>query len=179
MIQRRSRELGIALIVLAIPALVFLAVPVVSDEYTLIPEGPESGVTLFSVFEGVPPTGEVLVREVPVGTKCLVKRPYGYVETYPDEHHNLSVITSALVKDDDGAAIVTGRIRNLDGERIDLIVLTFTLFDSAGNQVTNAYATLDYLEPKGTWSFMTEPVERKDVAFYRFASVFTGSYSGR
>jgi hypothetical protein len=144
-----------------------------------VPGGPTEGVTLFSLFENVPSSKEVLVREVPIGTKCLVIRPYGYVETYADNHNNISVLSSEIERDRDGTAYITGKIRNLDNERIDVIIVTFALFDSEGNQIGNTYANLDYLEPKGTWHFRSDPVTLKDFAFDRFASVFTGSYSGQ
>jgi len=169
----------LVLITVAAAGIVFLTGFAVSDMYAPVQEGPCQGVTLFSLVDGVPSTSEILMREVPVGTKCLVKRPYGYVEAYPDDHNNISVIASALGRGSDGMAYVTGKIRNLDNERIDCIVVTFTLFDSQGNQVGNAYATLDYLEAQGTWLFKTDPVPIEDVAFNRFASVFTGSYSGQ
>lgn len=144
-----------------------------------VPGGPTEGVTLFSLLGNVPSSKEILVREIPIGTKCLVKRPYGFVETYADNHNNISVTSSEIERDRDGTTYVSGKIRNLDNERIDFIVVTFALYDSEGNQIGNTYANLDYLEPKGTWHFRSDPITLKDYAFYRFASVFTGSYSGQ
>jgi hypothetical protein len=111
------------------------------------------------------------------GMKYYVARPFGYQECTGDSDANLSIIKTYIDWVSGDEAYIRGEIKNLDDKTIDLIVITFNLFDANGDQIGNAYASIDYLEPKKTWKFSTEPIIKPAFKFERYGSIFTGIYS--
>ena len=110
------------------------------------------------------------------GRKIFVSRPFGYLECTEDSMVNLSIKKTYIDRISRDKAYIKGEIRNLDDKTIDIIVLTFNLFNADGDQIGNAYATIDYLEPKKTWKFSTDVIDRSDFKFERYGSIFTGYY---
>lgn len=116
-------------------------------------------------------------KEEANGKKIFVTRPFGYLECTEDSPVNLSIKKTYIDRVSEDKAYIKGEIKNLDDKTIDLIVITFNLFNADGEQIGNAYASIDYLEPKKIWKFSTEPIIRSDFKFERYGSVFTGVYS--
>ncbi len=110
------------------------------------------------------------------GNSLLVKRPYGYIQTNREGQANLSIIKTSIDRYSQDHAVIRGEIKNLDDKTIDVIVITFNLYNADGYQIGNAYATIDYLAPKTTWKFMTDPIERSDFQFERYGSIYIGSF---
>lgn len=110
------------------------------------------------------------------GRRLYVSRPFGYLECNGDSNVNLSIIKTYIDWVSEDEAYIRGEIKNQDDKTIDIIVLTFNLFNANGYQIGNAYATIDYLEPKSTWKFSTDPIKNPEFKFDRFGSIFTGVY---
>jgi hypothetical protein len=106
----------------------------------------------------------------------LVERPYGYISTKRYNDVDLSLSSSELDKSQPEGTVIRGLVRNVNPKEIGVVVIVFNLFDASGNQVGNAYASVDFLSPRTNWRFVTEPILRSDVQFHRFAYFFTGSY---
>ena len=106
----------------------------------------------------------------------LVKRPYGYLLTTETDNSVLALHSSNLDKSGPDGAVIRGTVYNASQDEIGVVVLVFNLFDAAGNQLGNAYASLDFLAGRTTWRFVTDPVPYPDIQFYRFAHFFSNSY---
>jgi len=105
-----------------------------------------------------------------------LKRPYGYIRSSADSGANLSIIKTYIERYSKSKAVIKGEIKNLDDKTIDLVVITFNLYNADGDQIGNAYASIDYLSPKTTWKFVTEPIERSDFQFERYGSIYIGVF---
>ena len=110
------------------------------------------------------------------GMILYLKRPYGYVQSSQESQANLSIIKTSIERYSKSKAVIKGEIKNLDEKMIDLIVITFNLYNADGAQIGNAYASIDYLSPKATWKFMTDPIERSDFQFEKYASIYIGVF---
>ena len=106
----------------------------------------------------------------------LVQRPYGYISTERYNDVNLSLHSSALDKSRPGGTVISGMVYNGNQKEIGVAILVFNLFDASGNQIGNAYASIDFLAPRTNWHFTTDPILNPDLNFFRFAYFFTGSY---
>ena len=120
---------------------------------------------------------DTIQKEKTSGRKFFVSRPFGYLECTEDTHANLSIKKTYIDRVARDKAYIRGEIKNLDDKTIDVIVLTFNLYNADGDQIGNAYATVDYLEPKKIWKFSTEPITHSDFKFERYSSVFIGAYN--
>ena len=105
----------------------------------------------------------------------LVQRPYGYVLTTHYNDANLSLHASTLDKSGKDGAVIRGTVNNKNQEEIGIAIIAFNLFDASGNQIGNAYASIDFLAPRTNWRFVTDPIPNPDLQFYRFAHFFTSS----
>lgn len=148
-------------------------VSVFSDQVITIEEYGNSIPVYDSVNYQVQSTIE---KEDSNGRKIFVSRPFGYLECTEDSMVNLSIKKTYIDRISRDKAYIKGEIRNQDDKTIDIIVLTFNLFNADGDQIGNAYATIDYLEPKKTWKFSTDVIDRSDFKFERYGSIFTGYY---
>jgi len=106
----------------------------------------------------------------------LVQRPYGYISTTQYNDVDLSLHSSALYKSEPEGTVIRGIVHNRNPKEIGVVVIVFNLFDASGNQIGNAYSSVDFLSPRTNWSFVTDPILHSDLQFYRFAHFFTGSY---
>ncbi len=150
-----------------------LSSPVISDQIITV----EDIGNVLPVYDSVQyQVQDTIEKEETNGRKLYVSRPFGYLECTEDSTVNLSIKKTYIDRVAKDKAYIKGEIRNLDDKTIDIIVITFNLFNADGDQIGNAYATIDYLEPKKTWKFSTEPITRSDFKFERFGSVFTGVY---
>jgi hypothetical protein len=109
-------------------------------------------------------------------TTLYLKRPYGYIRSSADTGANLSIVKTEIERYSKSKAVIRGEIKNLDDRMIDLIVITFNLYNADGYQIGNAYASIDYLSPKTTWKFVTDPIERSDFQFERYGSIYIGVF---
>ncbi|MDD1723874.1 MAG: FxLYD domain-containing protein, partial [Methanospirillum sp.] len=100
----------------------------------------------------------IVRKEEPMGRTFYVKRPFGYVECTEVGEATLSIIKTYVDRVSRDKAYIRGEIKNLDDKTIDVIILTFNLFNADGDQIGNAYVSLDYFGPKKTWEFSTEPI---------------------
>jgi hypothetical protein len=105
----------------------------------------------------------------------LVQRPYGYVVTTRYNDANLSLQSSTLDRSGQDGAVIRGTIHNGSQNEIGIAIIAFNLFDASGNQIGNAYASIDFLAPRTSWRFVTDPISNSDLQFYRFAHFFTSS----
>jgi hypothetical protein len=110
------------------------------------------------------------------GTTLYLKRPFGYIQSTKASHANLSILKTSIERQSKSTSVIKGEIKNLDDKVIDLIVLTFNLYNADGAQIGNAYASIDYLSPKATWKFMTDPIERSDLQFEKYGSIYIGVF---
>ncbi|HWQ66585.1 MAG TPA: FxLYD domain-containing protein [Methanospirillum sp.] len=116
-------------------------------------------------------------KESSEGRAIFVKRPYGYIQSSQNGQANLSIIKTVIDRHSRDKAVIRGEIKNLDEKTIDLVIITFNLYNADGAQIGNAYASVDYLGPKTTWKFETEPIEKTDFQFERYASIYTGVFN--
>lgn len=110
------------------------------------------------------------------GNAIYVKRPYGYIESRTEGEANISIIKTSIDRISTEKAVIRGEIKNLDDKTIDLIVITFNLYNADGKQIGNAYASIDYLSPRTTWKFVTDPIDRSDFQFERYGSIYIGMF---
>jgi hypothetical protein len=116
------------------------------------------------------------VEDVDGGKTIYVKRPYGYLQSTKESSANLSIVKTSIQHYSESRSTIKGEIKNLDDKVIDIIVLTFNLYNADGAQIGNAYATVDYLSPKATWKFETDPIERSDLQFEKYGSIYIGIF---
>ena len=116
------------------------------------------------------------VEDVNGGMTIFVKRPYGYIQSTKESNANLSIVKTSIERHSDSKSVIKGEVKNLDDKVIDIIVLTFNLYNADGTQIGNAYASVDYLSPKATWKFETDPIERTDLQFEKYASIYIGVF---
>ena len=110
------------------------------------------------------------------GMTLFLKRPYGYVKSTSNSEANLSIVKTYIERYSDSKSVIKGEIKNLEDKTLDLVVITFNLYNADGDQIGNAYATIDYLSPKTTWKFTTDPIERSDFQFERYGSIYIGVF---
>ncbi|PWR74961.1 FxLYD domain-containing protein [Methanospirillum stamsii] len=147
---------------------------VVSDQVFSIEDAGKS----FPIYDSVNyRIQNTIEKEDSGGRTCYISRPYGYVETSEDTQVNLSIRKTYIDRVSRDKAYIKGEIKNLDDKTIDVIIITFNLFNADGKQIGNAYASIDYLEPKGEWIFSTEPITRTDFKFERYGSIYTGIFN--
>lgn len=147
---------------------------VVSDQVFSIEDAGKS----FPIYDSVNyRIQNTIEKEDSGGRTCYISRPYGYVETSEDTQVNLSIRKTYIDRVSQDKAYIKGEIKNLDDKTIDVIIITFNLFNADGKQIGNAYASIDYLEPKGEWIFSTEPITRTDFKFERYGSIYTGIFN--
>ncbi|OPX68151.1 MAG: hypothetical protein A4E36_01418 [Methanoregulaceae archaeon PtaB.Bin009] len=123
------------------------------------------------------PTEEGGIGVLPVvrgGTsQYFVKMPYGYMVTSPTTGVRLSVIEIKDDLDATGQRVISGKIKNDENYRIDHITVYFNLYNSNGNLIGNAYASVNSLGPGKVWRFTTNPFAYKDYQYYEMAGTFT------
>jgi hypothetical protein len=105
----------------------------------------------------------------------LVQRPYGYVLTTRYNDANLALHASTLEKSGPDGTVIRGTVYNKNQDEIGIAMIVFNLFDASGNQIGNAYASIDFLAPRTNWQFVTNPIPHQNLQFYRFAHFFTSS----
>lgn len=115
-------------------------------------------------------------EDISSGLTLFLKRPYGYIQSTKESQANLSIVKTNIERSSKSKAVISGEIKNLDDKTIDLVVLTFNLYNADGDQIGNAYASIDYLSPKTSWKFMTDPIERSDFQFERYGSIYIGVF---
>lgn len=123
-------------------------------------------------FQTVPPTimaGRGIQTEAPASG--YVERSYGYVPYASPPEHRLTYIDASGSKDASGMVTITGRIKNEGPGTLNYLHVTYTLFDSGGNIIGNAHASVEYLSPGKTWRFTTEPVRADAYQYFELARV--------
>ncbi len=130
------------------------------------------------VFDEVQYQGQATVEKEDAGPEMTlyVNRPYGYVQSTRASQANLSIVKTTIERYSKSKAVIRGEIKNLDDKTIDLVVVTFNLYNADGDQIGNAYASIDYLSPRSTWKFVTDPIERPDFQFERYGSIYVGVF---
>jgi len=177
---RSIKFLPLNLFFIVIIFLIISMVPVsvtsdtVSDQLPIIVNG-ESPLPVYDTAQNQ--ILDNIREESHAGQKLYVSRPFGYLECTGDSNVNLSIIKTYIDWVSGDEAFIKGEIKNLDDRTIDLIIITFNLYNADGHQIGNAYASINYLEPKNTWKFTTEPINTPGFKFERFGSIFTGVYT--
>jgi hypothetical protein len=115
-------------------------------------------------------------EDVTPGMTLYVERPYGYIQSNRASQANLSIIKTYIERYSKSKAVIRGEIKNMDDKTIDLVVATFNLYNADGDQIGNAYASVDYLAPRTTWKFVTDPIERSDFQFEQYGSIYAGVF---
>lgn len=131
------------------------------------------------VFDAVQYQGQSSVNTEDIkgsGMSLYLKRPYGYIQSSKESHANLSIVKTTIDWYSKSSAVIRGEIKNLDDKTIDVVVVTFNLYNANGDQIGNAYASIDYLSPKTTWKFTTDPIDRPDFQFERYGSIYIGVF---
>ncbi len=103
----------------------------------------------------------------------VIKTPYGYLITTPTSGVRFSVIEIKDDLDATGQRIISGRIKNDENYRIDHITVNFNLYNSNGNLLGNAYASVNSLGPGKVWRFSTQPFAYRDYQYYEMSGIFT------
>ena len=166
-------RLGVFSLLLVFILLILLTVPVspADQVFTTENSGYKNPVSDTVLFPSEKSLDKVIEKR-----KCYVSRPFGYMECMENDQVNLTIVRTYIDRVSKDKAYIRGEIRNQDDKTIDLIVITFNLFNANGEQIGNAYASIDYLEPKRTWKFSTEPILGSEFRFERFGSIFTGVF---
>jgi hypothetical protein len=123
-------------------------------------------------IQTVPPTimaGRGIQAEAPVSG--YIERSYGYVPYTPPPDHRITYIDASGSKDPGGMVTITGRIKNEGPGSLNYLHVTYTLFDSNGNIIGNAHASVEYLSPGKTWRFTTEPVKAGNYQYFELTRV--------
>lgn len=130
------------------------------------------GTVLSGEVEGA---GEIIIDTASgQGTpQYYVKTPYGYLLTTPRTGVRLAIIEIKEEVDASGQEYLTGKIRNEENFRINHITLNFNLFNSNGNLIGNAYASVNSLDPGKVWMFTTNSFPSKDYHYYQMGDAFT------
>lgn len=172
-LQYLKKEVIVLSILIGAVVCILFSSPVFSDQVITIEDTGNS----FPLYDSVQyQIQDTIQKEETEGRRLFISRPFGYLECTEDNQVNLSIRKTYIDRVARDKAYIKGEIRNLDDKTIDIIVITFNLFNADGDQIGNAYATIDYLEPKKTWKFTTDPITRSDFKFERYGSVFTGVY---
>ena len=166
-------RLGIFSLLLVFSLLILITVPVSPADQVFTTEDSEykNPVTDTVLFPADKSLDNVIENR-----KCYVTRPFGFMECMENDQVNLTIVKTYIDRVSKDKAYIRGEIRNQDDKTIDLIVITFNLFNANGEQIGNAYASIDYLEPKRTWKFSTEPILGSEFRFERYGSIFTGVF---
>jgi len=123
-------------------------------------------------LQTVPPTvvgGSSIQTEAPMSG--YIEYSYGYVPYTIPPDNKLTYIDASGTKDASGMVIIAGRIKNEGPGSLNYLHVTFTLFDSNGNVLDNAHASVEYLPSGKTWRFITEPVKADDYQYFELAKV--------
>jgi hypothetical protein len=120
------------------------------------------------------PTARAIPVETPVPMPAYVKRPFGYVQYTFNPGHTITLQESHVETDPAGARTIVGTIKNTGAERIDLVVVTASLYNANGHIIGSAIAEMNYLEPGRVWKFRTEPFSMTDFQYHQIAEIFTG-----
>jgi hypothetical protein len=121
-------------------------------------------------FEQAIPT----LLETPVPVQAYIKMPFGYVQYVYNPAHSVRLLESHVETDSSGAQVIIGTIKNIGPDRIDLIVVTITLYDADGNVIGSSSTDANYIDPNKVWKFRTDPLTRNDFKNYKIAEIFTG-----
>jgi hypothetical protein len=136
---------------------------------------PQNSVPIFDAAQYQTQTS-VEKEDVIPGMTMYVQRPYGYIKSTQASQVKLSIIKTDIERISKSTSVIKGEIKNLDEKTIDLIVITFNLYNADGDQIGNAYASIDYLAPKSTWKFVTDPIDRSDFQFEQYGSIYVGVF---
>ncbi len=110
--------------------------------------------------------------EIPVVS--YVKRPFGLVQYTYNPSHRVRLLESHMETGPTGTRMIVGTIKNIGPERIDLVVVTITLFNADGYAIGSTSSEVYYLEPDRVWKFRTTPFTMDDVKSHQVAEIFTG-----
>ncbi len=105
--------------------------------------------------------------------QVYVESPFGYVAATQKDAGAMHVLEVKDETDENGERIITGRIKNEGSTRIDHATVTFNLFNSNGQVIGNAHATVHYLDPGKVWKFTTGPFSYPDYKYAEIAEIFT------
>jgi hypothetical protein len=130
--------------------------------------GPTSRTTVSPEQTAVPPLRNT-ATELP--SSGLIERSYGYVPYSPPPEYRLTVIESNSRKDDSGDVIIYGRVKNEGPGSLTYLQMTFTLFDSNGNIIGNAYAQVEHFGSGKTWSYESDPAPGANYQYFEIASI--------
>jgi hypothetical protein len=162
----------------AICVIAIILFPVVTADHILLPSivlPQQNSVPIFDAVQYQTQTS-VEKEDITPGMTMYVQRPYGYIKSTQSSLVNLSIIKTEIERISKSTAVIKGEIKNLDEKTIDLIVITFNLYNADGDQIGNAYTSIDYLAPKSTWKFVTDPIERSDFQFEQYGSIYAGVF---
>jgi hypothetical protein len=130
--------------------------------------GPTSRTTVSPEQTAVPPLRNT-ATELP--SSGLIERSYGYVPYSPPPEYRLTVIESNSRKDDSGDVIIYGRVKNEGPGSLTYLQMTFTLFDSNGNIIGNAYAQVEHFGSGKTWRYESDPAPGANYQYFEIASI--------
>ncbi|PWR74075.1 FxLYD domain-containing protein [Methanospirillum lacunae] len=170
--------LPVILSITAICGIAILLFSAVTADYIPLPSfgiPPQNSVPVFDAAQYQTQTS-VEKEDVTPGMTMYVQRPYGYIKSTQASQVNLSIIKTDIERISKSTSVIKGEIKNLDEKTIDLIVITFNLYNADGDQIGNAYTSIDYLAPKSTWKFVTDPIERSDFQFEQYGSIYVGVF---
>ncbi len=149
-------------------------------------------------IEPYPPSGQVTpppttIREIPMATPTIktepttimvgrgieavasesgyIERSYGYTLYISPPDFRLTYIEATATKDSSGMVTISGKIKNEGPGNLNYLQLIYTLFDSNGNVLGNAHASVEYLSAGKTWKFATEPVKADQYQYFELARV--------
>lgn len=106
-------------------------------------------------------------------TQYFLETPYGYIRTIPRTGVRLAIIEIKEEVDETGQKYLTGRIKNEENTRLNHVTVNFNLFNSNGNLVGNAHASVNSLNPGKVWMFTTNSFPSRNYQYYEMAEVFT------
>jgi len=123
---------------------------------------------------GTATPSNLIPEETPIPVNAYVKRPFGFVQYEYNPAYKVRLLESHVETDPSGTQVITGTIKNIGSDRIDLVVVTATLFDADGNAIGSVSSEVNYLEANKVWKFRTTPFTMSDFRTYQIAEIFTG-----
>ena len=130
--------------------------------------------TPHSTIPGTAVPASPIPEETLIPVDAYINRPFGFVKYEYNPTHKVRLLESHVETDPTGARMIVGTIKNIGTERIDLVVVTITLFDADGYAIGNVNSEVNYLDPNKVWKFRTNPFTMSDFRTHQVAEIFTG-----
>lgn len=92
-------------------------------------------------------------------------------ETTSSVSEDFTLLSDTLTSDEFGTNYIEGSIQNNTNKDYSYVQVTFTLYDSEGNQIGTAWDNLNNLKANGTWKYKAVLLTDESIAKYELAEI--------